>query len=86
MKSICTALGPTCEVVAAFPKKARSGSGGGIERSILAMVRRRPVTAFDIGASLGREPARIAEVLASLVAAGRLRSVPHGGKTYFEPF
>lgn len=86
MKSICAALGPTCEVVAAFPKKARSGSGAGIERSILDMVRRRPVTASDIAASLGRERARIDGVLASLVAAGRLRSVRHGGKTYFEPF
>ena len=63
------------------PVQLRRGARG----SILAMVRRRPVTAADIAASLGREPARIAEVLASLVAAGRLRSVPHGGKTYFEP-
>lgn len=85
MKAICTALGPTCEVVAAFPKRARAGSGAGIERSILAMVRRRPVTSSDIAASLGRERARIDGVLASLVAAGRLRSVRHGGKTYFEP-
>ena len=85
MKAICTALGPTCEVVAAFPKRARSRSRAGLEGPILAMVRRRPVTAADIAASLGREPARIAEVLASLVAAGRLRGVPHGGKTYFEP-
>jgi wyosine [tRNA(Phe)-imidazoG37] synthetase (radical SAM superfamily) len=85
MKAICRALGPTCEVVAAFPKRARSRSRAGLERPILAMVRRRPVTAADIAASLGRKPARIAEALASLVAAGRLRSVRHGGKTYFEP-
>ncbi len=85
MKAICKALGPTCEVVAAFPKRARSRSRAGLERPILAMVRRRPVTAADIAASLGREPARIAEALASLVSAGRIKSVRHGGRSYYEP-
>ena len=85
MRAICKALGPTCEVVASFPKKARARSGTGLERAILDTVRRRPVTASDIAASLGGEPGRVASVLDALVAAGRLRSVRHGGRTFFEP-
>jgi wyosine [tRNA(Phe)-imidazoG37] synthetase (radical SAM superfamily) len=85
MKAICRALGPTCEVAVAFPKRAQAPSREGLERSILAMVRRRPVTASDVAASLGRDPAHVAQALASLVSAGRITSVIHGGNTYYEP-
>ena len=85
MQAICRALGPTCEVVASFPKKTPARSGAGLERAILDTVRRRPVTASDIATSLGGEPGRVAAVLEALVAAGRLQNVRHGGKTYFEP-
>ena len=84
MKAICRALGPTCEVAVAFPKRAQAPSRAGLERAILAMVRRRPVTASDIAASLGRDPADVAKALASMVSAGRITSVKHGGRTYYE--
>jgi wyosine [tRNA(Phe)-imidazoG37] synthetase (radical SAM superfamily) len=85
MKAIGKALGPACEIAVTFPGKSGKPSGGKLEKAILAMVRRRPVTASDVAASLGRDAARVAEALASLVAAGRIKSVRHGGKTYFEP-
>jgi hypothetical protein len=85
MKAICKALGPTCEIAVAFPKKIQAPSCAGLERSILAVVRRRPVTASDIAASLGRDPAQIAEALASLISARRIMSVRHAGKIYYEP-
>jgi wyosine [tRNA(Phe)-imidazoG37] synthetase (radical SAM superfamily) len=84
MKAIGKALGPTCEITVTFPKKAQPPSRAGLERSILAIVRRRPVTASDIAVSLGRNPAQIAEALASLVSAGRITNVKHGGNTYYE--
>jgi wyosine [tRNA(Phe)-imidazoG37] synthetase (radical SAM superfamily) len=85
MRAACRALGPTCEIAVAFPKKAQAPSRAGLERSLLAMARRRPVTAPDVAASMGRDPAQIAEALASLVSAGRIKRVKHGGKIYFEP-
>ncbi len=56
MTAICKAFGPTCEIAVAFAKKTGAPSRAGLERAILAMVRRRPVTAPDIAASLGRDP------------------------------
>jgi wyosine [tRNA(Phe)-imidazoG37] synthetase (radical SAM superfamily) len=85
MKAIRKALGPICEIAVAFPKKVQAPSRAGFERPILAMVRRRPVTASDIAASLGRDPAQIAEALARLVSARRIMSVRHAGKIYYEP-
>jgi wyosine [tRNA(Phe)-imidazoG37] synthetase (radical SAM superfamily) len=85
MRAICRAFGPRCEIAVAFAKKAKAPSRAGLERSILAMVRRRPVTASDVAASLGRDPARVAEALACLVSAGRIKSVKHAAKAYYEP-
>ncbi len=85
MRAIGKALGPTCEVAVTFSRRAGAPSGGKLEKAILAVVRRRPVTAKDIAASLGREPDRVAKALATLLSAGRVRSVRHGGKAYYEP-
>jgi len=85
MRAICRALGPTCEIAVAFPKRAQTPSRAGLERSILAMARRRPVTASDIAASLGRDPDQVAGALASLVSAGRITSVLHAGIRFYEP-
>ncbi len=85
MKAIGKALGPTCEIAVKFPGKSGKPSGGKLEKAILAMVRRRPVTASDVAASLGRRAARVAEALSALVSAGRIKSVLHGGRAYYEP-
>lgn len=85
MKAIGKALGPTCEITVTFPGKSGKPSGGKLEKAILAMVRRRPVTSADVAASLGRGAARVAGALSSLVAAGLIKSVRHGGKAYYEP-
>jgi wyosine [tRNA(Phe)-imidazoG37] synthetase (radical SAM superfamily) len=85
MKSIAKTLGPACEIAVAFPEKAGKPSGGKVESAVLAMVRRRPVTAQDISASLGSGPARIAAALAALVSAGKVKRVRFGGRTYYEP-
>ena len=84
-KAIRKALGPSCEVVASFPKRASRPSGEALEDSILAMVRRRPVTAADMAVALARKPARVVEALKALAADGRVRSVIHDGRTYYEP-
>ena len=85
IRTICKALGPTCEVAVTFPGKSGKPSGENPEKAILAMVRRRPVTALDIAVSLGLRPAGIAKALASLVSSGRVKCIHHVGKTYYEP-
>ena len=86
MKAICKALGPTCEIVVAFPGEGPDPSGAEArEGPSWPWSAAGPSPQSDIAASLGREAARVAEALSSLVAAGRIRSVRHGGKIYFEP-
>jgi hypothetical protein len=47
------------------------------------MVRRRPVTAEDIAASLGSHPDEIRTTLASLVSATKIRPSSFKDKIYF---
>lgn len=83
MEKIREAIGEGCEVVADFPKTAQAPSREGLEAAILSMVRRRPVTAEDIAASLGRDRASVFKVLASLVSAKKVRRALFKGKTFF---
>ena len=78
-------LGGQVEVVAAFAGRRRSGAAGDLGEAITSVLRRRPVTAPEISASLGRPPRDVAKVLASLAKAGRIRGVRHDRKTYYEP-
>jgi wyosine [tRNA(Phe)-imidazoG37] synthetase (radical SAM superfamily) len=52
--------------------------------AILAMAGRRPVTAADLSRSLGVPAADIRNLAARLEKDGRLRSIRHGGRTYYE--
>jgi len=80
-------LGPKAEIVASFPeRKEGPGPGpgeGGLEAAILASVGRRPQTARDIAAALGRHPDEILKALTALLARRRVRKLAHGGRTYF---
>jgi wyosine [tRNA(Phe)-imidazoG37] synthetase (radical SAM superfamily) len=79
------ALGEGAEVVADFGARRRSGGGGSLDKDITAMVRRRPVTADDISASLGRPKSLVLEAVGRLLEAGALRPKRHGRKTFYEP-
>ena len=83
MEKIREALGEGCEVVADFPKKAQISAAKNLEAAILSMVRRRPVTAEDIAASLGSHPDEIRTTLASLVSATKIRPSSFKDKIYF---
>jgi wyosine [tRNA(Phe)-imidazoG37] synthetase (radical SAM superfamily) len=83
MEKIREAIGEGCEVVADFPKKAQTPAINSLEAGILSMVRRRPVTAEDIAAFLGRDRAQVRKVLASLVSAKKIRRALFKGKTFF---
>lgn len=78
-------LGPRAEVVASFGRKAPARTRGrlGLETEILATLRRRPQTAADIAAALGRHRDEVLKALASLLGRRRIRTLRHGGQAYF---
>jgi wyosine [tRNA(Phe)-imidazoG37] synthetase (radical SAM superfamily) len=83
MEKIREAIGVGCEVTVDFPKTAQVSSHGGLEAAIPAMVRRRPVTAEDIAASLGRDRASVRKALESLESAKKISRASFKGKTFF---
>jgi wyosine [tRNA(Phe)-imidazoG37] synthetase (radical SAM superfamily) len=83
LAGIRTRLGPKAEVVASFAKRKQAPAPGDLDRAILVTVGRRPQTAADIAAALGRRRDEVLKALSSLLARGRVRRRDHGGKTYF---
>jgi len=79
------ALGGRAEVVADFGPRRRSGGRGSLDKDIAAMIRRRPVTAEDISASLGRPKSLVLVAVKRLLETGVLKPKRHGRKTFYEP-
>jgi wyosine [tRNA(Phe)-imidazoG37] synthetase (radical SAM superfamily) len=85
LEKIRRALGERAEVVAAFDENRRPRGRGDIRQAIAAIVRRRPVTAEDISASLGRHRDEVLKALGRLLETGKIRPVSHGRKIFYEP-
>lgn len=83
MEKIRQAIGGNCEVVADFPKRTQTPAIDSLEADILSIVRRRPVTAEDIAASLGAHHDEVRKALASLVSAKKISRAGFKGKTFF---
>lgn len=79
------ALGAKAEVVVAFDDKRRTRECGNLEEAIAAVVKRRPITARDLSASLGGRQDEIQNALNRLIEAGRVHAALHGQKTFYEP-
>ncbi len=85
LERIRRVFGERAEVVADFgPRRQRRGAVD-LDAAITAVVKRRPVTAEDITASLGRPAQAVRRALAALIRSGALRAVRHGRKTFYEP-
>jgi len=80
---IRTALGPKAEIVASFATRKQAPAAGALESAILATVGRRPQTAADVSAALGRHRDEVLKSLTSLLGRHRVRKLVHGGQTYF---
>jgi wyosine [tRNA(Phe)-imidazoG37] synthetase (radical SAM superfamily) len=80
---IRASLGPKAEVVASFAERKQAPASGDLDRAILVTVGRRPQTAADIAAALGRHRDEVLKALSRLLARGRIHRRDHGGKTYF---
>jgi wyosine [tRNA(Phe)-imidazoG37] synthetase (radical SAM superfamily) len=83
LEKIRARLGPKAAVVASFARRTQAPASGGLERSILATVGRRPQTVADIATALGRPPGEVLKALTPLLARRRVRKLSHGGRTYF---
>jgi wyosine [tRNA(Phe)-imidazoG37] synthetase (radical SAM superfamily) len=83
LEKIRARLGPRAEVVAAFTRKEQAPAAGGLEGSILATVGRRPQTAADIAAALGRPLNEVDKTLTLLLGRRRVKKLVHEGRTYF---
>lgn len=83
LRRIRAELGPKADIVASFAKRKQAPAAGPLDRAIMATVGRRPQTAADVSAALGRHRDEVLKALSSLEARGRVRRLVHGGKTYF---
>lgn len=85
---IAERFGPKAEVIASFRSRdaAASSCGPGTidDQQVLAMIRRRPVTAEDIAAGLAAHPNEVAKAVGHLLESGRVRRTERQGRTYYE--
>lgn len=84
LERIRRTLGDRAEVVADFGKKGPARKGVDLEEAISAVVKRRPVTAGDISASLAKSRGEVLCALRRLSQSGRVRTVHHARKTFYE--
>jgi wyosine [tRNA(Phe)-imidazoG37] synthetase (radical SAM superfamily) len=84
LAEIAARLGSTAEVVASFKSRASQADVRIDDEQVLAMIRRRPVTAEDIAAGLGAHPNEVAKAVGHLLESGAVVRSDTGGKTYFK--
>jgi len=84
LETVKSILGNRCEIVTDFIKKERESSIRSSEDNILAMIRRRPLSSTDLADSLGLHRDEVVKQLQLLVAQGKIRTVRHKGRLYFE--
>jgi len=84
LADIARRLGHGAEVVAGFAAQKRTAETELQQEQVLAMVRRRPVTADDIAAGLGAHRNEVAKAVGHLLESGAVVRTERGGRTYFE--
>jgi len=85
LAQIAALLGPKAEVITSPPSRRAGPAARLVEaEEILALIRRRPVTAEDIAAGLGAQPTEVAKLLGELLAARRIKRSTRAGQTFYE--
>lgn len=77
-------LGSKAEVVADFKSRQAAAASAIADDQVLAMIRRRPVTAEDIAAGLAAHPSEVAKALGHLLDARRIVRTERSGQMYYE--
>jgi len=83
LKKIRKALGRKCEVIAEFKRSNQRFYRKDIEKGILTMVKRRPVTLLDISHSSGIHQNEAIKYLNILEKEGQILTKVHRGKRYY---
>lgn len=85
MEQVKAFLGDRCEIIADFKRKKDDLTMKSSEDSILAMLKRRPMTTADLAASLSLHRDIVIKQLQILVERGEIRPVQHKGHVHYEP-
>lgn len=84
LEKIRDLLGGGCEIIAEFSRKKQVQKSKNLEKSILTMIKRRPVTISDISGSLGIHQNEALGYLNSLLKKEKIKRVVHNGLKYYE--
>ena len=83
LKNIKTVLGKKCEIIAEFKRVTQKAYKRDVEKRILSMVKRRPVTLVDISHSLGLHRNEIIKYVETLEKKYQIRTKVHSGERYY---
>lgn len=83
LKNIKTILGKKCEIIAEFKRATQKAYKRDVEKRILSMVKRRPVTLVDISRSLGLHRNEIIKYVETLEKKHQIRTKVHSGERYY---
>jgi len=83
LKNIKTVLGKKCEIIAEFKRATQKAYKRDVEKSILSMVKRRPVTLVDISHSLGLHRNEIIKYVETLEKKHQVKTEVHSGERYY---
>ncbi len=83
LNNIKTVLGKKCEIIAEFKRATQKAYKRDVEKRILSMVKRRPVTLVDISHSLGLHRNEIIKYVEALEKKHQIRTKVHSGERYY---
>ena len=76
-------LGGNAEIIAATPIKNRADKPDSIGGQVIEMIKRRPVTADDISASLNIKKAETERIIKGLMIKGQIQEQRHGADLFY---
>jgi len=83
LKNIKTILGEKCEIIAEFKRPTQKVYKRNVEKMILNMIKRRPLTLVDISHSLGLHRNEIIKYLETLEKKHQIKTRVHSGERYY---
>lgn len=83
LNNIKTVLGKKCEIIAEFKRATQKAYKRDVEKRILSMVKRRPVTLVDISHSLGLHRNEIIKYVEALEKKHQVKTEVHSGERYY---
>lgn len=83
LNNIKTVLGRKCEIIAEFKRATQKAYKRDVEKRILSMVKRRPVTLVDISHSLGLHRNEIIKYVETLEKKHQVKTEVHSGERYY---